>query len=115
MATVFDLEQESLKNTDYRRVITTTPQLQLVLMSVPIGDYIKLEMHTHTTQFIRVEAGQGIAIVYPEQTLRLYPGSSLIIPAGTWHMITNTGVEALKLYTIYTPPEHPDGLVQATH
>jgi len=106
-----DIEKVTLKNKNYRKVLTTTKQQQLVVMNVPAGDDIKMEKHPHTTQFIRVEKGKGLAQI-GNQRFHLKDGSALVIPANTWHHIMNTGTSDLKLYTIYSPPEHPPNTVQ---
>lgn len=108
-----NIEDETKKNLNYRQVITTTPQMQLVLMS--IRDHVPREIHHHLTQFIRVEGGQGLAILELEgETLKieLNPNIAIIIPPETYHTIVNTGNEDLKLYTLYSPPDHPHGLVE---
>ncbi|HMP28365.1 MAG TPA: cupin domain-containing protein [Saprospiraceae bacterium] len=107
-----NIENETLKNTDYRRVIYTVPKnMQLVLMSIPKGKDIPSEIHPHTTQFIRIEKGLGIATIDGKE-YGLGDGIELIIPPGFKHRIQNVGKTPLKLYTIYTPPEHRAGLVQ---
>lgn len=108
---LFNIEKETIKNTDYRRVIYTVPKsMQLVLMSLPKGGEIPMETHPKTTQFIKVEKGLGIAIVNGIHH-GLSDGESVIIPPGARHKIMNVGRAPLKLYTIYTPPEHKQGLV----
>jgi len=102
-----NLEKATLKNNYYRNVIYTTPQMQLVLMNIPTGVSIGAETHSKTTQFIRVEKGTGVAIVSGKR-YNLKDGDAIIIPAGHRHDIRSTG--DLQLYTIYSPPEHPQGL-----
>lgn len=88
---------------------------QFVLMSIPQGDGIKMETHESHDQFIRIEKGEGKAII-GNSTYKLKDGTAFIIPAGTSHQISNTSnSEPLKLYTIYSPPEHPDKLTQSTN
>jgi mannose-6-phosphate isomerase-like protein (cupin superfamily) len=109
-----NIEDESLKNTYFRRVLFTTKRTQLVVMALRPGEEIGLETHDDVDQFIRVEAGEGKAILDGEEH-RLADGSAVVIPAGTEHNVVNTSrSEPLKLYTIYTPPEHPDGTVHET-
>ncbi|PIX62214.1 cupin domain-containing protein [Candidatus Uhrbacteria bacterium CG_4_9_14_0_2_um_filter_41_50] len=109
-----NLELETLKNEDYRRVLFTGPNTQLVLMALSPGVEIGTEHHTGHDQFIRVEAGSGKAILDGEEIM-LADGSGLVITAGTEHNIINTSeTETMKLYTLYSPPEHPDGTVQST-
>lgn len=114
MVFVIDIEKATIENEDYRRVLYTTKQNQLVLMSIPPQDDIPCETHDDITQFIRVEKGEGIAYIN-KNLYKLTDGISLDIPAGTKHQIINTSDQPLKLYTIYSPAEHPSGLVQKTN
>lgn len=98
-----NIERDALKNTYYRKVVSTTPQLQLVLMSIPAGGRIHDEIHPATTQFIRVDGGTGIANVGGKRFV-LKDGDAIIIPPNTSHEIKAT--TKLSLYTIYSPPEH---------
>jgi mannose-6-phosphate isomerase-like protein (cupin superfamily) len=108
---VINIEKKSLENDFFREVLFTGPHLQLVVMSLAPGEDIGLETHTDVDQFIRVEAGQGKAILNGEEH-DLEDGSAVVIPAGTEHNIVNSSQqEPLKLYTIYSPPEHPQGTV----
>jgi mannose-6-phosphate isomerase-like protein (cupin superfamily) len=109
-----NIEADTLANEDFRRVLYTAPHLQLVLMTLQVGEDIGKETHPDIDQFIRVEAGQGEAVI-GGQTYSLEDGSIVVIPAGAEHNVTNTSPsEPLRLYTIYTPPEHPDGTVHRT-
>ena len=109
-----DIEKKSLANENFREVLFTASHSQLVLMSLQPGEEIGLETHDGIDQFIRVEAGTGKAILDGEEKT-LADGSAVVIPAGTEHNVINTSQsEALKLYTIYSPPEHPDGTVHKT-
>lgn len=109
-----NIEQVTLNNADYRRVIYTAKDTQLVVMSLNPGEEIGNEVH-ELAQFIRVEEGEGKAILNNgEETYQVTDGSSLLVPAGVWHNLINTGDVALKLYTLYSPPEHKDGTVEAT-
>ncbi len=108
-----DIEKETLANTDYRRVLYTGKNSQLVLMSVAPGDEIGEEVHEGHDQFIRVEEGNAVAILDGIEH-QLDADFAVVIPAGTRHNIINTGKTDLKLYTIYSPPEHKDGLVEHT-
>lgn len=112
MAYIPNIEEETLKNSYFRKVIYTDPRMQLVLMSIEPGENIPKEVHD-LDQFIRIEAGEGKAILNGEE-FSLKDGSVVIVPKGTEHEIVNTGGEPLKLYTIYTPPEHEDGTVHKT-
>lgn len=108
------IEDETVANTDYRRVIYTGAHLQLVIMCLQPGEEIGNEVHD-VDQFIRIEAGQGQAVLNNSDNAQpVGDGSTLLVPAGAWHNIVNTGTEALKLYTVYGPPNHKDGIVQAT-
>lgn len=111
---VTNIEARSLENNFFREVLFTGPLSQLVLMALKPGEDIGLETHDDVDQFIRVEAGHGKAILNGEEHA-LEDGSAVVIPAGTEHNIVNTSQsESLKLYTIYTPPEHPDDTVHKT-
>lgn len=106
-----NIEDKSLKNNHFREVLFTAPGLQLVVMSLEPGEEIGLETHDGIDQFIRVEAGRGKALLN-EKEYELEDGSAVVIPAGVEHNIINTSTqESLKLYTIYSPPEHPDGTI----
>jgi mannose-6-phosphate isomerase-like protein (cupin superfamily) len=106
-----NIEEKTLENKNFREVLFTGPKSQLVLMSIEPGEDIGLETHDDTDQFIRVEGGTGKAVLDGEEH-RLEDGSALVIPAGTEHNIINTSrSEPLKLYSVYTPPEHPDGTI----
>jgi mannose-6-phosphate isomerase-like protein (cupin superfamily) len=106
-----NIEEKTLGNTYFRQVLFTGPHSQLVVMALEPGEDIGMETHADVDQFIRVEAGAGKAILNGEEH-ELKDGSAVVIPAGTEHNIINTSSsESLKLYTIYTPPEHPDGTV----
>ena len=109
-----NIERDTLENEDYRRVLYTGPNLQLVLMTLQPGDEIGLESHEGHDQFIRVEAGTGEASLDGEK-VSLEDGSIVIIPSGVEHNVTNTSdSEPLRLYTLYAPPEHPEGTVHPT-
>ena len=109
-----NIEKATLENIDFRRVLFTGPNAQLVVMALKPGEEIGLETHDDVDQFIRVEAGHGTALLDGKEHV-LEDGSAVVIPAGTKHNIINgSRTEALKLYTIYSPPEHPDGTVHAT-
>lgn len=109
-----DIEKRTMANSFFREVLFTGPHLQLVLMSLRPGEEIGLETHDDVDQFIRVESGQGKAILDGKEH-PLEDGSAVVIPARTRHNIVNSSlVDALKLYTIYAPPEHPEGTVHRT-
>lgn len=109
-----DIEKATLENNNYRKVLKTTNNQQLVLMSLIPGEDIPKEIHQDIDQFIRVEAGTGKVIIGENQNVEtnIKDGSSVTITSGTWHRVVNTGTDSLKLYSIYSPPEHPPGLIQ---
>ena len=109
---ILNIEAETLNNTDYRRVLYTAKNSQLVLMSIKPGDAIGEEVH-HLDQFIRIEGGSGKAVMDGEEH-DLCTDHAIIVPAGMRHNVINTGDVDLKLYTIYSPPEHKDGVVEET-
>lgn len=107
------IEQDTLQNNNFRHVLYTAKHSQLVLMSLKPGEEIGMETHPND-QFFRIESGQGKCVIDGNEYL-LEDGIGLVIPAGSQHNVMNTSsTEALKLYTIYSPPHHVDGLVQAT-
>jgi mannose-6-phosphate isomerase-like protein (cupin superfamily) len=109
-----NIEKATLQNTKFRQVLFTGPHSQLVVMALEPGEDIGLETHDDVDQFIRVEAGHGTALLDGKEQV-LEDGSAVVIPAGTKHNIINgSRTEALKLYTIYSPPEHPDGTIHET-
>lgn len=111
---VVDIEQKTLENENFREVLYTAPHLQLVVMTLQPGEDIGVETHGDGDQFIRVEAGVGEAILDGEH-YPLEDGSITVVPAGVEHNFVNTSSsEPLRLYTIYTPPEHPDGTIHRT-
>ena len=101
------------ENTDFRRVLYSGAKLQLVLMSVGPGEELGGEIHAETDQFFRIESGKG-RIMIDGATHRVEAGDGVVVPAGAHHNLICTGHDALKLYTIYGPPHHVDGLVQKT-
>jgi mannose-6-phosphate isomerase-like protein (cupin superfamily) len=110
---LIDIEEATVKNDNFRKVLFTATNSQLVLMSLKPGEDIGAETHD-LDQFIRVEAGYGTAQLNGKDH-PIQDGSALVIPAGTLHNILNSGKdEPLKLYTIYSPPEHKDGRVHRT-
>jgi mannose-6-phosphate isomerase-like protein (cupin superfamily) len=106
-----NIEQKSLENDFFREVLYTAPHSQLVVMTLQAGEDIGQERHDDVDQFIRVESGQGEAILDGERH-SLSDGMALVIPAGTTHNVLNTSRgDPLRLYTIYSPPNHPDGTI----
>lgn len=112
MGYVVNLESKTLENVNFREVLFTAKNCQLVVMSIPVGEDIGEEVHT-LDQFIRVEAGTAKAILDGVET-DLFDGWAVVVPAGAKHNIINTGTDILKLYTVYSPPEHRDGTIHAT-
>jgi len=108
-----DIEKLTEENTDFRRVLYTGANLQLVLMSINPGDEIGSEVHDDIDQFFRIEAGQG-DITIDGVVHKVKADDAVIVPAGARHNVVSTGSEPLKLYTIYGPPEHKDGTVHKT-
>ena len=109
-----NIEKDTLENKNFRKVVYTGKHLQLVLMSLKTGEEIGEETHKDADQFFRVEKGKGKCFVdgheYP-----LHEGDVLLVPAGANHNLVNTGnTEDLKLYTLYGPPQHKDGILRAT-
>lgn len=111
---VTNIERDTLENEDYRRVLFTGPNTQLVLMTLRPGEEIGLETHRGHDQFIRVETGSGYVELNGTRH-EIADGSAVVIPSGAKHNVVNTSKnEALRLYTLYSPPEHPEGTVQHT-
>lgn len=108
-----DIEALTLANDDFRKVVYTGAHLQLVLMTLRPGEEIGLEVHTDRDQFFRVEAGSG-EIHIDGAVTRLEADDAAIVPAGASHNVRNVGEVDLKLYTLYGPPEHRDGVVHRT-
>lgn len=111
---VVNIEKETKENTDYRRVLYTAENSQLVVMNIAPGEEIGNEMH-ELDQFIRVEEGNAkVVLNNGENEYELEDDFAVIIPAGTWHNVVNVGEEPLKIYSLYSPPEHKDGVVHTT-
>ncbi|MVF24898.1 cupin domain-containing protein [Methylocaldum sp. BRCS4] len=109
-----DIERDTLANQDYRRVLYTGRNTQLVLMTLQPREEIGVETHEEHDQFIRIEAGTGLAVLNGEEH-PLSDGVAVVIPAGVEHNVINTSSDQpLRLYTLYSPPEHPDGTVHRT-
>ena len=108
---IVNIEEETLQNNNYRKVLYTANYSQLVLMNLKPGEEIGEETHG-LDQFIRIEQGQGVAILDGKET-QIKDNFAIVIPAGTLHNIINTSNDTdLKLYSLYSPPEHKDGTVQ---
>jgi len=109
-----ELEKETLKNTDFRRVLYTGKNSQLVLMCLQPGEEIGAEVHRHIDQFFRFEEGEGLVTI-DSSKYRVKGGTGIIVPAGSKHNVVNISkASLLKLYTIYSPPEHMDKTVRKT-
>lgn len=116
---VVDIEDATLSNDTFRTALWTGPHLQLTVMSIPVGGEVGLEMHDDRDQFLRVESGMARVQMGPERDdLRfdreIEDDWVILVPAGSWHNVTNLGDEPLKLYSLYAPPEHPKGTVHKT-
>ncbi len=108
-----DIEKLTLENDDFRRVLYTGKNIQLVLMTIQPGEDIGEEVHEDRDQFFRFEAGVG-EVVIDGVANRVKADHGVIVPAGARHNVVNTGSEPLRLYTIYGPPEHLEGTVEKT-
>ena len=111
---VANLEKETPKNNDFRRVLYTGKYSQLVLMSLKPGEEIGEEVHSDVDQFFRFEEGEGVVVIDGVKH-KVEGGSGVVVPCGARHNVINASKTlALKLYTIYSPPEHQDGIVRKT-
>lgn len=118
-AWVGDIEEATLSNSTFRTVLFTGENMQLTVMRLAPGEEVGLEMHSHLDQFIRVEQGRARVMMgpSPDEVSEAHEVSddwAVIVPGGTWHNVVNTGDGELKLYSLYAPPEHPDGTVHPT-
>lgn len=116
---VVNIDQATKQNNNYRTALWTGKYFQVTLMSINVGEDIGLEVHPTTDQFIRIEEGQGLVQMGDSRDnldfqVMAYDDYAIMIPAGKWHNITNTGNRPLKVYVIYAPPEHPYGTVHET-
>jgi len=109
---VKNIEEIAVKNEDFRQVLYTAKNCQLVIMALKPMEEIGMELH-QLDQFFRVEEGTGEAILDGVHT-KISAGFAVLVPAGTNHNIINTGSTAMKLYTLYAPPNHRDGVVHHT-
>jgi mannose-6-phosphate isomerase-like protein (cupin superfamily) len=110
---VGDIEESTVKGTDFRRVLYTGKNMQLVLMALKPGEEIGEEVHEDRDQFFRVEKGEGEVWIDGRET-KIKSDVAIVVPAGARHNVRNTGVQPLKLYTLYAPPEHAEGTVHVT-
>jgi mannose-6-phosphate isomerase-like protein (cupin superfamily) len=116
---VVNIEEATIKNNTFRTALWTGSHLQLTLMSIDVGEDIGLEIHPDLDQFLRIEQGQGIVRMGDSKDRldferEVYDNFAIIIPAGKWHNLINTGNQPLKLYSIYAPPQHPFGTIHET-
>ena len=116
---VVNIEEATMQNDYFRIALWTGEYLQLTLMSIDVGDDIGLENHPELDQFIRIEQGRGIVRMGDRRDqlnyeAKVHDDYAILIPAGKWHNLINTGRVPLKLYSIYAPPEHPWGTVHET-
>lgn len=109
---ISNIEKSTLENSHFRKVLYTTTQSQLVLMSLLPGEEIGEEVHD-VDQFLRIEQGTGMAVLdgVPHP---IEDGSAIVVPIGTKHNVVNTGKDSMKLYSLYMPPHHKDGTVHET-
>lgn len=115
----FDIERATKANTNYRSVAWSGRYLQVTLMSIPVGGSIGLEVHPETDQFLRLDAGSGrVQMGAAKEQLafekEVAEGWCVLVPAGTWHNITNTGPTPMQVYAIYAPAHHTPGKVHPT-
>lgn len=115
----FDLEHATIENKNYRTVVWSGRYLQATLMSIPVGSDIGLEAHPDTDQFLRLDAGRGRVQMGPSKDELTFEqevsdGWCVLVPAGTWHNITNIGDEPMQLYAIYAPVHHKQGKIHNT-
>ncbi|MFT4186325.1 MAG: cupin domain-containing protein [Micrococcaceae bacterium] len=117
---VVNIEKETLENENYRTTIWTGKNLQLTVMSIQPGHDIGLEVHEDHDQFLRVEAGKGRVQMGPAEKELDFDKEAvdddvIFVPAGSWHNVTNVGDKPLKVYSIYSPPEHEHNTVHKTY
>ena len=108
-----NIEEKTEQNNFFRQVLYTGKHTQLVVMSLLPGEEIGMEVHPQVDQFFRIEEGRAKVIIDGEEH-EVYEGFAIIVPAGSQHNVINTGSNPLKLYTLYSPPNHPDGTIHRT-
>jgi mannose-6-phosphate isomerase-like protein (cupin superfamily) len=116
---VGNVEEATLENTNFRTVLFTGANIQLTVMRLAPGEEIGVEMHDDLDQFLRIEQGSGRVTFGPsaeqvDEEHDVQDDWAVVVPGGTWHNVVNTGSGDLKLYSLYAPPEHPDGTVHRT-
>lgn len=109
---IVDIEKETLENENFRKVLYTAENSQLVVMTIPVGGEIGMETH-HLDQFIRIEQGEA-EVFLDDDKGEAEADFAIVIPAGTKHNVVNTGQTELKLYSVYSPPEHKHGTIHKT-
>jgi mannose-6-phosphate isomerase-like protein (cupin superfamily) len=114
MTYVNNIEKDALENDNFRKVLNTAEHSQLVVMSLLPNEDIGNEVHENVDQFIRIEKGSGKAILNNSDEYEIEDGFAVVVPAGTWHNIINGSDSEMKIYTVYTPPEHADGTIHKT-
>ena len=108
-----NIEEKTEQNNFFRQVLYTGKHTQLVVMSLLPGEEIGMEVHPQVDQFFRIEEGQAKVVIDGEEH-EVDEGFAIIVPAGSQHNVINTGSNPLKLYTLYSPPNHPDGTIHRT-
>lgn len=116
---VINIEEATKRNNNYRTALWTGNHLQVTLMCINVGEDIGLEVHPEVDQFLRIEEGEGVVQMGDKKDHlnfqeKVQDNDAILVPAGTWHNVINSGKKPLKLYSIYAPPNHPHGTVQAT-
>ncbi|SFP46039.1 cupin domain-containing protein [Salibacterium halotolerans] len=116
---VLNINEATKQNQTFRTTLWTGDHLQVTVMSIPPGSDIGLEVHPDVDQFLRIEEGEGLVRMGDTEDhvffqRRVFDDDAVMVPAGTWHNLINTGNMPLKLYTIYAPPEHPYGTIHMT-
>jgi len=108
-----NIEKDTRENANFRKVIYTGRRSQLVLMSLKPGEEIGMEVHADNDQFFRFESGTGKVLIDGNEYI-VGDGSAIVVPIGAEHNVINTGTDDLKMYTIYSPAHHKDGIVHST-
>ena len=111
---VGNIEKQTVKNNYFRQVLFAGKKAQLVVMCLQRGEEIGNEVHRKVDQFFRIEQGEAKFVFNGKEEHIVHDGDGVIVPAGTFHNVINMGKGKLKLYTIYSPPNHPDGTVHKT-
>ena len=108
-----NIEKDTLENGNFRKVLYTGKHLQLVLMTLKVGEDIGDEVHPGNDQFFRFESGSGKCVI-DKNEYKIKAGDVIVVPAGAWHNVINEGTNELKMYTIYGPPNHKEGTIRNT-